>query len=136
MSNNYPTIIYTEEGMREGMQIEDSLIPVDEKVALLDALSETGLKRIVVGSFVSPKYTPQMASIDQVVEKFTPKDGVTYTALALNQIGIERASKYSPPLTIEKAQADHLFHVTFVMYLQEETLIDLKCRKCHHGKLP
>ena len=102
MSNNYPTIIYTEEGMREGMQIEDSLIPVDEKVALLDALSETGLKRIVVGSFVSPKYTPQMASIDQVVEKFTPKKGVTYTALALNQIGIERASKYSPPLTIEK----------------------------------
>ena len=102
MNNNYPTIIYTEEGMREGMQIEDALIPVDEKVALLAALSETGLKRIVVGSFVSPKYTPQMASIDQVVEKFTPKKGVTYTALALNQIGIERASKYSPPLTIEK----------------------------------
>jgi isopropylmalate/homocitrate/citramalate synthase len=36
--------------MREGMQIEDANIPIDAKVALLDALSETGLKRIVVGS--------------------------------------------------------------------------------------
>jgi len=49
MSGRYPSIIYTEEGMREGMQIEDANIPIDAKVALLDALSETGLKRIVVG---------------------------------------------------------------------------------------
>jgi hydroxymethylglutaryl-CoA lyase len=88
--------------MREGMQIEDANIPVSEKVALLDALSETGLKRIVVGSFVSPRYTPQMERIDEIVEKFTPKEGVTYTALALNQRGIERAREYSPPLTIER----------------------------------
>jgi hypothetical protein len=50
MSGRYPEIVYTEEGMREGMQIEDANIPIDAKVALLDALSETGLKRIVVGS--------------------------------------------------------------------------------------
>lgn len=101
MSGQFPKIIYTEEGLREGMQIEDANIPVDEKVALLDALSETGLKRIVVGSFVSPRYTPQMSLIDEIVKKFHPKVGVTYTALALNEQGIERASEYSPPLTIE-----------------------------------
>ena len=70
MTSRYPKIIYTEEGMREGMQIEDTNIPVDSKVELLDALSETGLKQIVVGSFVSPKYTPQMARIDEIVSKF------------------------------------------------------------------
>ena len=102
MSGQHPTIVYTEEGMREGMQIEDAGISVDDKVALLDALSETGLKRIVVGSFVSPRYTPQMARIDEIVQKFSPKEGVTYTALALNDRGIERAKEYSPPLTIER----------------------------------
>ena len=102
MSARYPTIVYTEEGMREGMQIEDASIPIEAKVALLEALSETGLKRIVVGSFVSPKYTPQMARMDELMQKFRPKPGVTYTALALNEKGVERAKKYSPPLTIER----------------------------------
>ena len=100
--NRWPKVVFKEEGMREGMQIEDANIPVDDKVRLLDALSETGLKRIVVGSFVSPKWTPQMARIDEIVSKFHPKPGVTYTALALNATGIERAKQYSPPLTIEE----------------------------------
>ena len=88
--------------MREGMQIEDAQISVDDKVELLDMLSETGLQQIVVGSFVSPKWTPQMERIDEIVTKFKPKPGVTYTALALNSRGVERAKAYSPPLTIER----------------------------------
>ena len=100
--SRWPKVTFTEEGMREGMQIEDASIPVEDKVRLLDALSETGLKRIVVGSFVSPKWTPQMAHIDELVQGFHPKEGVTYTALALNQRGRERAQAYSPPLTIEE----------------------------------
>lgn len=102
MNGKYPTIVYTEEGMREGMQIEDADISVADKVALLDALSDTGLKRIVVGSFVSPRYTPQMKRIEEIVQNFTPKEGVTYTGLALNERGLERAQEYSPPLTIER----------------------------------
>ena len=70
---DWPKVLYKEEGMREGMQIEDAEISVDDKVELLDALSETGLKNIVVGSFVSPKWTPQMVRIDDIVSKFTPK---------------------------------------------------------------
>ena len=103
MFGRYPEIAYTEEGMREGMQIEDANILIDAKVALHDALSETGLKRIVGGSFVSPRYTPQMARIDELMQKFHPKEGVTYTELALNEQGVERAKKYSPPLTIERS---------------------------------
>ena len=98
----WPKVIYKEEGMREGMQIEDSSISVDDKIELLDALSETGLNQIVVGSFVSPKWTPQMERIDEIVTRFNPNPDVTYTALALNSRGVERARAYSPPLTIER----------------------------------
>lgn len=107
----WPTIQYTEEGMREGLQIESAAIPVEDKIRLLDALSETGLKRIVVGSFVSPKWTPQMARIDEIVQGFHPKPGVTYTALALNQRGVERAMQYSPPLTVERRRPSLSCHV-------------------------
>ena len=99
---DWPKVKYKEEGMREGMQIEDAQISVDDKVELLDMLSETGLQQIVVGSFVSPKWTPQMERIDEIVTKFKPKPGVTYTALALNSRGVERAKAYSPPLNIER----------------------------------
>jgi hydroxymethylglutaryl-CoA lyase len=99
--SRYPTVHYKEEGMREGMQIEDANISVEDKVELLDALSETGLKHIVVCAFVSPKWTPQMARVDEIVTKFHPKEGVIYSALALNERGIERAKAYSPPLTFE-----------------------------------
>ena len=102
MPGKYPTVNYKEEGMREGMQIEDANISIDDKVALLDALGETGLKHIVVGSFVSPRYTPQMARMDELMEKFKPKEGVMYTALALNEQGVQRAMQYSPPLTMER----------------------------------
>ncbi|MEE9569060.1 MAG: citramalate synthase [Candidatus Binatia bacterium] len=104
----WPKIEYKEECMREGMQIEDVNIPVEQKVRLLEALSETGLKSIVVGSFVSPKYTPQMACIDELLRRFRPKPGVTYTALVANPRGEERARAYSPPLTLEREPVPYL----------------------------
>ena len=103
--NNYPRVILTEEGMRDGLQIERPDIPVGDKIRLLDALSETGLKEIAVGSFVSPRWVPQMASIDELVRGFHPKPGVTYTATALNEIGRERLRQYIPPLSDKKYQA-------------------------------
>ena len=96
---NCPKIIHTEESMREGMQIENADIPVADKIALLNALSQTGLKDIAVGSFVSPKYTPQMAKMDEIMAGFTPKPGVKYSYTALNEKGIERAKAYTPPLS-------------------------------------
>lgn len=91
-----PGVVLVEEGMREGLQIEDAGIKPEERIRLLDALSGTGLKRIVVGSFVSPRWTPQMAEIDAVVAGFTPNPEVTYTALALNRRGVERRAAYIP----------------------------------------
>ena len=97
--SGYPKIIHTEEGMRDGLQIESPDITVDAKVRLLDALSETGLKEIAVGSFVSPKWTPQMATTDELVTRFKPAPGVRYVYTALNDMGRDRAKAYTPPLS-------------------------------------
>src|SRR5487761_1918442 len=99
IEHQYPKVEIIEEGMREGMQIESADITVSDKLRLLDALSISGLKTIVVGSFVSPKWTPQMAQVVELVSRFTPVAGVKYTALALNDQGRERMSKYMPPLS-------------------------------------
>jgi hydroxymethylglutaryl-CoA lyase len=104
MARGYPKIVFTDETMREGMQIEDANIPIDAKVELLNKISETGLKNIVVGSFVSPKYTPQMKNIEEVLKRFTPKPGVTYLAMIPNQKGTERAKQFSPPLTLQRGK--------------------------------
>jgi len=97
-TTGYPRVEIIEEGMREGMQIESADISVDDKVELLNALSTTGLGTIVACSFVSPKWTPQMACADELMSRFTPVAGVRYTALALNDRGRERAATYMPPL--------------------------------------
>ncbi|HEV8519505.1 MAG TPA: hypothetical protein VGQ54_13085 [Burkholderiales bacterium] len=97
--SGYPVILHTEEGMRDGLQIESPDIPLAAKIRLLDALSETGLKEIAVGSFVSPKWTPQMACMDELVKAFHPKPGVRYTYTALNDKGLERAQEFTPPLS-------------------------------------
>lgn len=109
--HGYPQVRISEEGMREGMQIESADIPVADKIRLLEALSRTGLETIVVGSFVSPKWTPQMAHVDEVVAGFTPVEGVTYTALALNQRGTERMQAHMPPLTAPSRTPRTLVHL-------------------------
>lgn len=104
MAQRYPKIVFTEEVMREGMQIESASIPSEAKVELLNALSETGLQNIVVGSFVSPKYTPQMKKIEEVLINFKPKPGVNYLAMIPNERGMERAREFSPPLTLSRGK--------------------------------
>jgi hydroxymethylglutaryl-CoA lyase len=107
----YPAVIVVDEGMREGLQIEDAGITVEAKVRLLNAMSRTGLKRIVVGSFVSPKWTPQMAHIDEIIDKFEPVEDVIYTALALNARGVQRRAEHIPPLSLDDAPPATLVHL-------------------------
>ncbi len=97
----WPTVIYNEEVMREGFGIEDVGIPLETKVAFLDALSETGLARITVGAFVSPRFVPQMADFEALLSRFRPKAGVTYLPFIHNAKARELAARYSPPLTLE-----------------------------------
>jgi hydroxymethylglutaryl-CoA lyase len=85
------SILINEEGPREGFQIERGDIPTERKVALIDALSETGLKHIQIVSFVNPQAVPGMADAEDVVARITRKPGVAYTGLWLNERGLERA---------------------------------------------
>lgn len=84
-----------EVGPREGFQFEGigqpDKISTENKVRLVHALAETGLKTIQVTSFVSPKAVPQMADAERVTELLEPRPGVTYTAIYLNDKGLERA---------------------------------------------
>lgn len=90
----------TEEGPREGFQIEPGPIPTADKIALVEALSDTGLKRIQVASFVSPKVVPGWADAEAVVGGFAPRAGVDYTALWFNAAGLQRALAFKDRLAI------------------------------------
>jgi hydroxymethylglutaryl-CoA lyase len=99
MSDLPAAVHITEEGPREGFQIEKGPIPTARKIELIDALSQTGLDRIQMVSFVNPKNVPGMADAEDVVRGITPKMGVAYTALWLNEKGFERALQFSNRLT-------------------------------------
>ncbi|MDD2054121.1 hydroxymethylglutaryl-CoA lyase [Pseudomonas putida] len=80
-----------EVGPRDGLQNEAQPISVADKVRLVDALTDAGLGYIEVGSFVSPKWVPQMAGSADVFAQIQRKPGVTYAALAPNLRGFEDA---------------------------------------------
>jgi len=80
-----------EVGPRDGLQNESLPVSVADKVALVNDLTDAGLAYIEVGSFVSPKWVPQMAGSADVFASIEQKAGVTYAALAPNMRGFEDA---------------------------------------------
>jgi hydroxymethylglutaryl-CoA lyase len=80
-----------EVGPRDGLQNEAQPISVADKVRLVDDLTEAGVGYIEVGSFVSPKWVPQMAGSAEVFAAIAQRPGVTYAALAPNLRGFEDA---------------------------------------------
>ncbi|MFG1351111.1 hydroxymethylglutaryl-CoA lyase [Xanthobacter autotrophicus] len=80
-----------EVGPRDGLQNEPGLVPVAAKVALIDALAGAGLTMIESGSFVSPKWVPQMADTGEVLAQIDRREGVRYPVLTPNLKGLELA---------------------------------------------
>lgn len=80
-----------EVGPRDGLQNEKQPISVADKVRLVDDLTAAGLSYVEVGSFVSPKWVPQMAGSAEVFAGIGRKSGVTYAALTPNLKGFETA---------------------------------------------
>ncbi|PIW60430.1 hydroxymethylglutaryl-CoA lyase [Shewanella sp. CG12_big_fil_rev_8_21_14_0_65_47_15] len=79
-----------EMGPRDGLQNE-VVVPTAAKIALIESLAEAGLKRIEAGSFVSPKWVPQMADSADVLKQIQRQSGVVYSALTPNVKGFELA---------------------------------------------
>ncbi|HLZ68423.1 MAG TPA: hydroxymethylglutaryl-CoA lyase [Dehalococcoidia bacterium] len=85
------TVEVCEVGMRDGLQIEPGFVSTEEKIAIVDRLSGTGLKRIQVTSFVSPKAVPQLRDAADVFAGIRRAPGVVYSALVPNERGAQRA---------------------------------------------
>jgi hydroxymethylglutaryl-CoA lyase len=80
-----------EVGPRDGLQNEKGIISAETKVDFINLLSETGLKTIEAGAFVSPKWVPQMADTDKVYAAIHKKHGVSYPVLVPNAQGMASA---------------------------------------------
>jgi len=84
--------LYIQEvSVRDGFQIEPEFVPTEQKIALIDALSHTGLAKIEVTSFTSPKAIPNLADAEAVMSRIQRVPGVVYAALVPNVRGCERA---------------------------------------------
>lgn len=86
---NKVTIV--EVGPRDGLQNEKAIITAQEKITLIEMLADAGCPIVESGSFVSPKWVPQMASSSEVFEGIKRKEGITYSALTPNMKGFDAA---------------------------------------------
>lgn len=84
-------IFMQEVGTRDGLQVEERFVDTADKIALVDALSDAGLAKIEVTSFVSPKAIPQLRDAEIVMREIRRVPGVAYTCLVPNLRGAERA---------------------------------------------
>lgn len=84
-------VLISEVGPRDGLQSVKAVMPTDAKLRWLDALHESGLREIEVGSFVPAKLLPQMADVLDVVRHALTLPGLTVMALVPNLKGAEAA---------------------------------------------
>lgn len=80
-----------EVGPRDGLQNESAIVPLSAKVALIEALVAAGLTTVEAGSFVSPKWVPQMADTAKVMAAITRRPGVRFPVLVPNLKGLDGA---------------------------------------------
>jgi hydroxymethylglutaryl-CoA lyase len=85
------SVTLVEVGPRDGLQNESQTIPLTAKLQLIDDLADAGHTVIEAGSFVNPKWVPQMADSEEVFAGIERRPGVRYTALTPNLQGFERA---------------------------------------------
>lgn len=100
MSDLPKSVDIHEEGPREGFQIEPGPIATADKIRLIEALAETGLKHIQVCSFVNPRLVPGWTDAEDVVAGFKARAGVDYTALWFNARGLDRALAFKDKLKL------------------------------------
>jgi hydroxymethylglutaryl-CoA lyase len=80
-----------EVGPRDGLQNEQTTVPVEVKAELIARLADAGLRVIETTSFVRPEWVPQLADAEQLLDRIQPVDGVRYPVLVPNRRGLDRA---------------------------------------------
>lgn len=86
-----PAVTIVEVGPRDGLQNEPAVVAVDDRIRLVEDLAAAGLSRIEVGSFVSPKWVPQMAGTGDVLARVPPRPGLVRSVLVPNETGLAAA---------------------------------------------
>jgi hydroxymethylglutaryl-CoA lyase len=91
-ANSWPAAVrIVEVGPRDGLQNETSPVPVSTRVQFVEMLAAAGLRSIECGSFVSPRWVPQMVDSAEVFQKITRLPGTCYTGLVPNVRGFRSA---------------------------------------------
>jgi len=85
------TVSIVEVGPRDGLQFEPGILPIADKISLIEKLVDAGLDQIEVGSFVSPDKIPQLADTDELFKRLDKKRAFVYSALVPNEKGMQRA---------------------------------------------
>lgn len=89
---SYPKRVkMVEVGPRDGLQNEKKAVSTDIRIELIERLADAGLPAVEAGSFVSPKWVPQMADTGEVMQRVRRRDGVSYPVLVPNMKGLEAA---------------------------------------------
>lgn len=87
-------LIVHEVGPRDGLQVEKTIVPIEKKIAWIDGIINSGIDIIQLGSFVNPKYVPQMSDTDQLFQHFSKPENnpnnVIISGLVLNEKGLDR----------------------------------------------
>jgi len=94
MFNLVSDVLIEDESLRDGLQGEKRSFSVEEKQHFIRGMEACGVRRIQVGSFVHPQWVPQMANTDELFSLLEPAPGVTYTALVLNDHGLDRRNSF------------------------------------------
>src|SRR4051812_45213561 len=85
-----------EVGTRDGIQSLGAFVPTEQKIEMANRLAKTGVPRIEVTSFVSPKAVPQMADAEEVMAAIERVPGISWEPLVPNVRGTERALATRP----------------------------------------
>ena len=83
-----------EVGPRDGLQNQSKPVATELKVDLVNRLAASGLRKIEVTSFVSPRWVPQLSDAGELMDKIDRRFGVTYAALVPNQVGLDAAIEH------------------------------------------
>ena len=113
MASHPSAVTVVEVGPRDGLQNEAATISIDDKVAFIDRLTASGLRKIEVSAFVSPKWIPQLADASEVFARISRAPQVRYSALVPNMAArraIRLTYRFPQPLPPLSASGPHRAH--------------------------
>jgi hydroxymethylglutaryl-CoA lyase len=114
-----------EVGTRDGIQSLGAFVPTEHKIEMANRLARTGLTRIEVTSFVSPKAVPQMADAEQVMAGIDRVPGVSWEPLVPNVRGTERALATKPDRVMVVLAASDTFNLKNIRMTVEDSLASI-----------